>query len=107
MTPTQTALIALVAAVLGGGGLAAVVAKGMFSREYQKAKAGDVKIQAADKVIEILREQIDADRKECDRRIAGLERQLDVERKDRARETTALKERVAQLEQVIRELRKP
>jgi polyhydroxyalkanoate synthesis regulator phasin len=92
--------------VLGGGGLAAVVAKGMFSREYQKAKAGDVKIQAADKVIDILREQIDADRKECDRRISEMQRQLDQERADRARETSTLRERIVQLEQVIQELRR-
>lgn len=113
----MTTLIAAIVSLLGAGGLAAAVAKGMFSREYQKAKAGDVKIQAADKVIDILREQIDADRKECDRRISAMQRQLnqeredmqrqlDQERADRARETGELKERIAQLELVIHELRR-
>lgn len=106
MTPTQITIVAVITAVLGGGGLAAVIAKGMFSREYQRAKAGDVKVQAADKVIDILREQIDADRKECDRRISEMQRQLDQERADRARETSTLRERIVQLEQVIQELRR-
>ena len=107
MTPTQTALVALVAAVLGGGGLAAVVAKGMFAREYQKAKAGDVKVQAADRVIDILREQIEEDCKECDRRIEALKRELQREREERAAESAGFRARIAQLEMVIQELRKP
>lgn len=106
MTPTQTAVVALVGMVLGGSGLAAVIVKGLFSRAYNQAKTGDVKVAAADAVIDMLRKQIELDRKDCDRRLSEMKGQLNQERSDRLTETAELRAEVGRLKIVVNELRR-